>query len=323
LQFFLGVDGGGSKCDAALIDESGAVRGWGVGGPVNYRPAEDVRRAFEDALEGAFAGFAPEEVRVGMVAGGQAAAQWLAARGIGAHFVGVGEVRAGYLAALQPWGIMALAGTGSFIHGRRPEGRELHLGGLGPILGDEGSAYDLGLRACRAALRSGWSPSSRTVLAETVTRALKAERVWAIIDLFHGHKIGRGEMAALAPLVDEAAAAGDAVAREIMVRSATGLAEILAVVLEELGIAGQSYPVFGLGGVNQGSPLFWDLFAAEMLKRDTTLQPTVPPVRLAVGAAFAAMEEAGIEATAALRERVVATQDAYPPSLVRTKVKVA
>ncbi len=320
MRQFLGVDGGGSKCDAVLLDETGVVLGWGVGGPVNYRPIEDVHQSFDDALAGALESFTGGELGVGLICGGGHVARRLAERGIEAHLASVGEVEGGYLAALRPFGIMALSGTGSFIHGRRPDGRELHLGGLGPILGDEGSAYDLGLRACRAALRSHWSPSSRTVLAESVPHALGADNVWAIVNLFHGHHLGRGVMARLAPLVDEAARAGDEVARDIMTRSAVGLAEILAVVLEELGVAGQSYPVFGLGGVAQGSPFFWDLFAAAALKRDSTLRLTVPPVRLAVGAAFGAMVQAGVEITAALRDTVVASQDAFPPSLVRTKM---
>jgi N-acetylglucosamine kinase-like BadF-type ATPase len=302
------------------MDENGVVLGWGVGGPVNYRPMEDILQSFDDALAGALHSFTAGELWVGLICGGGHVARRLAERGIEAHLHGVGEIEGGYLAALQPWGIMALSGTGSFIHGRRPDGRELHLGGLGPILGDEGSAYDLGLRSCRAALRSHWSLSSGTVLADTVVRALGAGSVWSIVDLFHGHHLTRGVMARLAPLVDEAARAGDEVACDIMSRSAIGLAEILAVVLEELSLAGQSYPVFGLGGVAQGSPFFWDLFAAEALRRDPTLQLTVPPVRLAVGAAFGAMVQAGVEVNASLRDTVVASQDAFPPSLVRTKM---
>jgi N-acetylglucosamine kinase-like BadF-type ATPase len=288
LRHFLGVDGGGSKCDAVLMDENGVVLGWGVGGPVNYRPMEDILQSFDDALAGALHSFTAGELWVGLICGGGHVARRLAERGIEAHLHGVGEIEGGYLAALQPWGIMALSGTGSFIHGRRPDGRELHLGGLGPILGDEG--------------------------------ALGAGSVWSIVDLFHGHHLTRGVMARLAPLVDEAARAGDEVACDIMSRSAIGLAEILAVVLEELSLAGQSYPVFGLGGVAQGSPFFWDLFAAEALRRDPTLQLTVPPVRLAVGAAFGAMVQAGVEVNASLRDTVVASQDAFPPSLVRTKM---
>ena len=320
MPFFLGVDGGGSKCDAVLLDENGVVLGWGLGGPVNYRPVEDALQSFDDALFGALESFTGGELWVGLICGGGQVARRLAERSIEAHLVSVGEIEGGYLAALLPWGIMSLSGTGSFIHGRRPDGRNIHLGGLGPILGDEGSAYDLGLRACRAALRSTWSPSSHTVLAESVIRALGADSVWSIVDLFHTHKLPRGVMAQFAPLVDEAARAGDEVARDIMSRSAAGLAEILAVVLEELSIAGQSYPVFGLGGVAQGSPFFWDLFVAEALQRDPTLQLTVPPVRLAVGAAFGAMAQAGVEVNAALRDAVVASQDAFPPSLVRTKM---
>jgi N-acetylglucosamine kinase-like BadF-type ATPase len=51
-------------------------------------------------------------------------------------------------------GIVLIAGTGSNIIGRASGGSLHHAGGWGPILGDQGSGYWIGLEAIRAALRA-------------------------------------------------------------------------------------------------------------------------------------------------------------------------
>jgi glucosamine kinase len=55
-----------------------------------------------------------------------------------------------------PWagGILIIAGTGSNIIGRTAGGTLHRAGGWGPVLGDEGAGYWIGLEAIRAALRA-------------------------------------------------------------------------------------------------------------------------------------------------------------------------
>ena len=50
--------------------------------------------------------------------------------------------------------IVLIAGTGSAAVGRDLNGQVIRVGGHGPLLGDEGSAYDVGRRAAIAALRA-------------------------------------------------------------------------------------------------------------------------------------------------------------------------
>ena len=55
------------------------------------------------------------------------------------------DVEAAYVGALGDGpGILILAGTGSIVLGRNRRGRWARAGGLGPLLGDEGSAFWLG-----------------------------------------------------------------------------------------------------------------------------------------------------------------------------------
>ena len=54
-RYALGIDGGGSKCDAVLMGESGAVVAWGRGGPthVYYDPPEVISASYVEAIGGA------------------------------------------------------------------------------------------------------------------------------------------------------------------------------------------------------------------------------------------------------------------------------
>ena len=70
----------------------------------------------------------------------------------------ISDVEAAYLAALgaEP-GVLLLAGTGSIALGRDGSGRWARAGGLGPLLGDDGSAFSIG----RAWLRADAIPPAR------------------------------------------------------------------------------------------------------------------------------------------------------------------
>ena len=51
-------------------------------------------------------------------------------------------------------GVVLIAGGGSIGFGVTADGREALAGGFGYLLGDEGSAFDIGLRAIAAACRA-------------------------------------------------------------------------------------------------------------------------------------------------------------------------
>lgn len=66
-------------------------------------------------------------------------------RGLARRVKVIPDVEAAFLGALgdRP-GVLILAGTGSIVLGRNARGRWARAGGLGPLLGDEGSAFWIG-----------------------------------------------------------------------------------------------------------------------------------------------------------------------------------
>lgn len=64
------------------------------------------------------------------------------------------DAQAAYLGALGATpGVLVLAGTGSIVLGRNSRGRWVRRGGLGPLLGDEGSAFWIGREWLKATTR--------------------------------------------------------------------------------------------------------------------------------------------------------------------------
>jgi N-acetylglucosamine kinase-like BadF-type ATPase len=117
----------------------------------------------------------------------------------------ISDVEAAYLAALgaEP-GVLLLAGTGSIALGRDGSGRWARAGGLGPLLGDEGSAFSIG----RAWLRADAIPPARARQLATAPDAV-------------------ARIAALAPTVLRRARRGDARARRVTREAQHALAELV------------------------------------------------------------------------------------------------
>ena len=75
-------------------------------------------------------------------------------RDLGQHVRVISDAEAAWMAALDDGaGVLILAGTGSIVLGRTARGRWVRAGGLGPLLGDEGSAFWLGREWLRASRR--------------------------------------------------------------------------------------------------------------------------------------------------------------------------
>jgi N-acetylglucosamine kinase-like BadF-type ATPase len=112
-------------------------------------------------------------------------------------------------------GLLVLAGTGSIVIGRDSGGRWARAGGLGPLLGDEGSGFWLGREWLRATTQGeDMMPARRLVRApDAVAR-----------------------IAALAPGVLRRARRGNRLARAIVAAAQRHLAGLAVSVARQLGL---------------------------------------------------------------------------------------
>ncbi len=104
--------------------------------------------------------------------------------------------------------ILVLSGTGSCCFGRSVDGTEVKVGGWGHLLGDQGSGYALVLEALRSLVAAKDATGRWGRLGAGILAALHRNEPDALIPWIHG--ASKDEIAALAPVVFEAAARGPA-----------------------------------------------------------------------------------------------------------------
>lgn len=259
-RLFLGVDGGGTKTRAVVVDAAGIERGAATGAGANPHRA-GVERAVE-----AITATATEAARL---AGARLplAAAWLGLSGLDApadyaalaprlaslagatHLVNDAEL---LLAALPAQvGVALIAGTGSIAVGRNAAGATTRVGGWGHALGDEGSGYALGGAALVAAARAADGRGEPTILLERILSAWGlAEARQLIARVYAGADGGAtAPVAQVATVVLQAARDGDAVAQGIVQRGADELALATLTTARALGFGSAAAPLpLALGG---------------------------------------------------------------------------
>jgi N-acetylglucosamine kinase-like BadF-type ATPase len=128
-------------------------------------------------------------------------------------------------------GILQIAGTGSNTIGRAPDGQRESAGGWSSHLGDEGSGYWIGLHSVRRALHAYDAEQPNRILE-------KVGEAWGTPDLEDLVNVGDGtpgpDFAALAPVIDALAEAGDPVALDVLRQASKDLVEFVLLVREKL-----------------------------------------------------------------------------------------
>jgi len=316
MRYALGIDSGGTKCEAVLAEESGRIVGWGRGGPSHqfYRTPEQVEAAYEQALGEALQGIRGGQFWIGSpsVRPQPWEARITEAGEIREVFC-VGEVQAAFACAGEEWGVIVLSGTGSFVHGRTPDGRRLHAGGMGPVLGDHGSGYDIGLRGARAAFASRWIASRRTTLEQAVPRGLGVADLEEVFHLIYTNGIGRHRLASLARIVNEEAERGDPIALRCLTEAADSLADLVVDVVEELGLGKSEFPLIASGSVAQKSRLWWEQVCRRVRETAPRMRPVMTRLVPAAGAALVALRRMGAAPEQHLRSVMEETQERFLP----------
>jgi len=262
MKLFLGVDGGQSGTTAVIGEETGRILGTGEAGPCNHAAASEGRAKLDRAIRGSvgdacrqagldLATVTFEAACFGLSGGPEDRLEILESivRSPRPLIITTDAVVALAGATTGGQGIIVIGGTGSISYGRNAGGRTARAGGWGYIYGDEGGAFDIGRQALRAALRmeEGWGPPTR--LREILIEATGASNANDALHRFYGPEWPRSRVATLAPLVDQAAREGDAVASQVIHNAGQELALLGASVRGQLWRPDEPVEVAYIGGV--------------------------------------------------------------------------
>lgn len=265
---YIAIDGGGTGTRAGLYDAAGTLLNETAGGPSNpYQSSPEVAaeylselvmRLFPEGPEvpvavlAAISGARGKETRdvlAGVLAGRVPRVR---------RVVITTDVHAHLLAnAGRRSAALVVAGTGSSVAVLDANENATIVGGRGPILGDDGSAYHLASTALRAAVRdfdkTGEPPDMLAALIRKAELDDEDQLVaWC-------GKAAKEEIAGLARTVLERADAGDLLARDCADECAAALARVMSGAIERTGLA-RNAPIFVMGGMFERSLLYCDLF---------------------------------------------------------------
>jgi N-acetylglucosamine kinase-like BadF-type ATPase len=274
---FLGIDGGGTRTSAWLADSSGKLLAAAESGPSNpikvgFRAAEvEIARAFQACVRQA--GFPASAARklsppllqaVGAGVSGidrkvahQTLITWMRRHIPARRYLLTTDAAIALAAALREApGIIVIAGTGSIALARDEQGQLMRAGGWGIPFDDGGSGYDMGLKAASAAIQATDGRGPQTVLLERICRHLRLRKITDIVTA----QLEQQQVAALFPLVMEAAGEGDLVARHLCDDAAGELAELAVALLKRADWTRNSTHVVTSGGVFKSSKLIREAF---------------------------------------------------------------
>lgn len=321
-MLFLGVDGGGSKTAALLVDESGQVVGVGNGGAANYHIVgrEQTFASVKQAVENALQGRTPDVVCYCMAAADmphdfaqlRALFEPLAfACPTVVHNDVIGIFRAG---SRYAYGVGLVCGTGFNAGGISKAGVEFRVPALGSITGDCAGGGYLGERAMAAAFRAWDGRGENTLLAAAILQAFAVPDFETLAECYVQEKITEQHINDLSPLVFEISQQGDFVARQLISEQGVELGTAANAILRRLNLTDEDCDVVLGGSMAYGKgTLLMDTIHATLqhyAPHAVVKRLDVPPV---VGAVLLAADHIG----AAVDEHFSATLRESLPEKMR------
>jgi N-acetylglucosamine kinase-like BadF-type ATPase len=269
----VGIDAGMAQL-AALVDRAASKAGFSSG----LRPVADL------AVYGLAGADFPSDVRL---LTGALAGQAFAATDIVLNDTFI-ALRAG---TRRTWGVALICGQGVNGCAVAPDARAARFDGVGEASGDWGGGGGLGSAAVAAAVRGRDGRGQRTSLERLVPAHFDLRSPGALTRALYFERISERRLSELAPLVFEAAAAGDAVARTIVDRLADELVAMARALIRRLRLSRLNPEVVLAGGVFRTNERgFHDRLEAGILAaapRATLVRLSAPPV---LGAALLGLD---------------------------------
>ena len=275
MNYILGVDGGGSKTTVQIADIDGRVVSQSVSGPSNYKSV-GINRAIENLNTAIFNaagslkvsedvyfisscfGFAGNDTgedseTYRKIVFNDKLNSYLNPKGT----IICNDTRIGLESGSENKNkIILIAGTGSNCFGINEDGKQVKASGWDFILADEGSGYEVGLKALKAVMRAYDERGEKTLLSKTILKELNLKEIldltkWVYDGPFSKHKIG-----VLAKTVCKTAEMGDKVSIDILAEEAYEAAISVIAVADKLGFKDKNFDLVLVGGLFKSEEYF-------------------------------------------------------------------
>lgn len=299
MKYVIGIDGGGTKTHMKIADLNGNIIAEGVKGPsnINSSAEEDVKNVFKDLIFEGIKSIGECLGECSAVCIGTAGADRdedkviienmiKDAVGYKGKIIVVNDAEVALAGGIgKRDGIIVISGTGSICYGRTEEGKSCRSGGWGHIIGDEGSGYDIGINAIKAALKSYDGRGEKTILESSVLEYLGLKCHEDLINYIYRGGAGKKEIASLTRAVNDAHKKGDMVSKKILKTAAEELFLSVKAVVDKLGVCDKNISLTTTGGTINNIEYLYSEFKNKVNK----LYPKVNIVHMKNDSAFGAV----------------------------------
>jgi N-acetylglucosamine kinase-like BadF-type ATPase len=300
MHYVLGFDGGGTKTECVLLDSQGQLRAVARSGPSNpFRIGHEAATAALSQAAQSAAREAGIELRqiaalcAGLAGVGSAQSHEEMQRQIANAFPNtkvrlITDLELSLEAIAQPAAIVLVAGTGSSALGRDAQGHTARAGGHGPLLSDQGSAYDVGRIAVAAAVRERDRTGADSAIGAEILRLLKFSSWTELRD--RARAAADEVFPRVFPVVAQAAESGDPHAQSLLRNAAQEIAALVEALVDRLKLRDSAIYIAKTGGMVSASKFFDAQLDAELKKiapHATIGLLPVPPAEAAARLALA------------------------------------
>lgn len=296
-QLYLGVDGGGTKTNIALMNEAREVIAEGSGGPSNPLrvgvetavnnitkavdaacDAKDLSRGDIVAATLGLAGVRRQDIRE------RVRESFVSRFRIRKTAVTTDADIALYGTTLGKAGLVVIAGTGSICLGVNDEGEKAIAGGWGPIAGDEGGGRGIAEQALHSIAKASDGRGPRTKLSERAAEYFRASNPENLIVAIYAPQMDNSRIAGFARCVVETAREGDKVALQIIKDAGRELGTAAVAVLKRLDLDDDKVPIGCVGSIFQAGELLTEPMS-HVIRAEAPeaflAQPKMPPAHAA------------------------------------------
>ncbi|PYT78064.1 MAG: hypothetical protein DMG40_21445 [Acidobacteria bacterium] len=294
----LGFDGGGTKTECVLMDETGTILARSRSGASNAvnagakASAAALAAAGTEALRSAAK--SPSDVAfilAGISGAGEPSVRAEIHKNLKPAFtqatiVITSDLILSLVATGEIPSLVVNAGTGSFVVGRTSPLKLARAGGFGPIIGDPGSANDIG-RITVARCFQKVLNKEKSLLADEICRTFDCP--WPqFVDL--AREQPTVIFPKVFPIVAKAAESGDLSARAILTSAAMDLIDQVREVVDQLQLRSTKFLLAKTGGVFDGSAFLNGQFDLLLGKMVPNARPGPLPRPVAESAALLARD---------------------------------
>lgn len=300
-QLFLGVDGGGTKTHAVLIDEFGEIAGEGFSGASNplrvgiERAVGNIFTATEKACDAAgrsradivaiecgLAGVRREDLRRSVHQRISENYRLKTVEVLTDAEIALYAVNSGKAA------LVVIAGTGSICLGRNDKGETAIAGGWGPLAGDEGGGAGIARLALQAVAKAVDGRGTPTILSQYATEYFRTSTPEDVMVAIYTPQTDNAKIAGFARFVVKAAKKKDEIALEILRDGGTELGIAANAVIKKLKLQRKNLPIGIVGSIFRAGRLFTDSLMEtvhQIAPKAYPVEPKMSPAQAAAGMA--------------------------------------